>query len=345
MISVIVPAYNAGKTLYKCLDSVIGQTYKDLEIIIVDDGSTDNTAEIMKGYAKQYSNIRCIHQENAGVSRARNIGIENSVGEYLYFIDADDHIEDDTFKLLIDADKRHALDIVASEIIDKNGTSAIRNAFAELPDLYADTKDDIGTYAFFLRMGSAVGKLYRSKTILDNDIKFLDNIDLAEDLIFTHTVLLNSGSIAKVSRSRYIVQNINEDSLSKRYVKNIEKIVRLQERILFEVFAMYPSYETVWKMRFMDIKANNCIMLVKNLFLNDCPFSWQEKIDQVNDLIDRGECRIFRQMSKKNGPKTRMDKIYAFIFMSGSPLMICLFFWLKEQIKRMIVNINKGVGR
>ena len=344
MISVIIPAYNAEKTLYKCLDSVIEQTYKDLEIIIVDDGSTDGTADIIKKYTKRYNYIKCIHQKNAGVSKARNVGIDNAQGEYLYFIDSDDHIENDTFGSLIDADKKHSLDIVASEIIDENGTSAIRNAFAEVSDLYADTKDEIGRNAFFIRLGSAVGKLYRLKTIIDNGIRFIENIDLAEDFIFTHTVLLNSCSIAKVSRSRYIVQNINEDSWSKRYVKNIEKTVELQERILLKTFTMYPAYEAIWKKRSMDIKANNCIMIVKNMFLNDCPFSWREKMDHVHGLIDRGECEIFRRMSKENGPKTWMDKIYAFIFGLGSPSVICLFFWLKEHLKRIIINHNKEVS-
>ena len=78
------------------------------------------------------------------------MGIDNAQGEYLYFIDSDDHIENDTFGSLIDADKKHSLDIVASEIIDENGTSAIRNAFAEVSDLYADTKDEIGRNAFFI---------------------------------------------------------------------------------------------------------------------------------------------------------------------------------------------------
>ena len=80
------------------------------------------------------------------------------------------------------------------------------------------------------------------------------------------------------------------------------------------------------------------------MFLNDCPFSWREKMDHVHGLIDRGECEIFRRMSKENGPKTWMDKIYAFIFGLGSPSVICLFFWLKEHLKRIIINHNKEVS-
>ena len=92
LVSIIVPIYNTAKYLPKCLDSILNQTYQNLEIILVDDGSTDDSGTIAKNYAKKDSRIKVIHQENAGQSSARNLGLKKSTGEYISFIDSDDTI-------------------------------------------------------------------------------------------------------------------------------------------------------------------------------------------------------------------------------------------------------------
>ena len=92
-VSVIVPIYNAEKYLNKCLESIIGQTYKNLEIILVDDGSSDNSPIICDAWAQIDSRIRVIHKKNGGVSSARNAGIDLAQGDYIGFVDADDWIE------------------------------------------------------------------------------------------------------------------------------------------------------------------------------------------------------------------------------------------------------------
>ena len=96
--SFIVPVYNTKKYLKKCLDSLIKQTFKDFEIIIVNDGSTDNSMEIIEKYKNKYSNIKVIEQQNQGLSLARNNGVKKTSGEYILFIDSDDYIEKDLLK-------------------------------------------------------------------------------------------------------------------------------------------------------------------------------------------------------------------------------------------------------
>lgn len=93
MISVIIPVYNTEKYLERCLDSVVKQQFKDIEIICVDDGSTDSSLSILRNYANKNSKIKIIHQENKGLSAARNTGLENSKGEYVLFVDSDDELE------------------------------------------------------------------------------------------------------------------------------------------------------------------------------------------------------------------------------------------------------------
>lgn len=103
LISVIVPAYNVEKYIFRCLDSICNQTYRNLEILIVDDGSTDNCGQICERYAKRDDRIKVIHKENGGLSSARNVGLENATGEYIGFVDSDDWCENGMYERLVHA--------------------------------------------------------------------------------------------------------------------------------------------------------------------------------------------------------------------------------------------------
>lgn len=101
-ISVIVPVYNTQDCLKRCVDSICGQTYQNLEVILVDDGSTDNSGEMCDAFAKQDNRIRVYHKENGGASSARNLGMQNAVGDYISFIDSDDYIDADVYRMMIE---------------------------------------------------------------------------------------------------------------------------------------------------------------------------------------------------------------------------------------------------
>ena len=94
-ISVIIPVYNAEKTLHRCIDSILAQTFSDFEVLLIDDGSKDKSGEICDEYARKDSRIKVCHKENGGVSSARNMGLDNAKGEWITFVDADDYIASD----------------------------------------------------------------------------------------------------------------------------------------------------------------------------------------------------------------------------------------------------------
>lgn len=125
LISVIVPIYNVEKYLEKCLSSICGQTYKNLEILLIDDGSTDHCGEICDAYAGKDPRIQVLHQSNQGLSAARNVGIDHASGDYLGFVDGDDWIEPVMFQTLLDAVIQHRADIAACQFryVFSNGTS------------------------------------------------------------------------------------------------------------------------------------------------------------------------------------------------------------------------------
>lgn len=136
-VSVIIPIYNVEDYLAKCLDSVIGQTYKNIEIICVEDCSTDNSAKILKEYEKKDSRIKIVyHETNKGLSAARNTGMDNSDGEYIYFIDSDDWIDSDYVENLLNA----ALETKSDIVVNTNAIRHYENS-SELEHLANKTYD------------------------------------------------------------------------------------------------------------------------------------------------------------------------------------------------------------
>ena len=127
LVSVIIPAYNIEDYIGRCLDSIISQTYKNLEIIVVDDGSRDYTGEILDNYAKKDRRIKVIHKENGGLSDARNKGIEIATGEYIGFVDSDDYIASDMFETLFNLAKNHHSNLAMVSFDEVNENDHIIN--------------------------------------------------------------------------------------------------------------------------------------------------------------------------------------------------------------------------
>lgn len=117
MISVIVPVYKAEKYLERCVNSILNQTYRDLELILVDDGSPDGSPELCDRFAQQDSRVRVIHKENGGVSTARNAGLEAARGEYIAFVDSDDWIEPYMYETMLSAAQKHNCDVVMCDCV------------------------------------------------------------------------------------------------------------------------------------------------------------------------------------------------------------------------------------
>ena len=111
LVSVIIPAYNIERYISRCLDSIMAQTYNNLEIIVIDDGSKDQTAEILDDYQKRDSRIIVVHKENGGVSSARNNGLDIATGDYISFVDGDDLIESNMYEILVKILEKEKTDI------------------------------------------------------------------------------------------------------------------------------------------------------------------------------------------------------------------------------------------
>ena len=198
-ISVIIPIYNVGFYLQECVNSVIKQTYKNLEIILVDDGSTDECPNICDTYAKQYSNVKVVHKQNGGLSDARNVGILNSTGDYLLFLDADDFWKDSTaVQSLVDRiNITHADLLNYSYIKYYEDLKKYINYFENLEPLPLDfNKLESIQYLLDnnLYIASACNKLIKKSLFEDGDLYFVKGI-YSEDIDWCLRLLIKAESV------------------------------------------------------------------------------------------------------------------------------------------------------
>lgn len=218
MISVIIPVYNAEAYLAECVQSLLDQSYTDIEIILVNDGSSDKSKDICDSFTKKDSRVQVIHQANSGVSCARNVGIRLAKGEWLCFVDSDDIVDRDYLKQFIEKTTRGSdyfiqsrSDLVGSEI-------SIRFKYSNLDFVYG--KDLIPSD--ILENAVPWGKLFRTKIIKNNNIKFNEKISWGEDTLFTVTYLSHTSKITTLSYSGYYYRKNTSNSLSKRRIDPIE---------------------------------------------------------------------------------------------------------------------------
>lgn len=239
LISILIPAYNVDKYLRECLDSVINQTYRDLQIVIVDDGSNDSTGKICDEYAAKDSRIEVYHIPNGGVANARNILLSKIKGDYFLFVDSDDWIEPDTIEFLINKIIDNNADIVTYEMFKNAGSLEIIYQYNE--NLY----DNDSFVAEFLRHnkinGSLCNKLIKSSLIENN--KFRTDISYGEDALFCWKLLPKVKGVVVTNIPKYFYR-MNDSSLSHREWtpggKGSGKIV--WDTVREDVIKMYPKY-------------------------------------------------------------------------------------------------------
>ncbi|MGP4952700.1 glycosyltransferase family 2 protein [Psychrobacter sp. T6-1] len=193
LISVVIPVYNKEDYLEKCLDSVVNQTYAALEIILINDGSTDRSPMICKEYADRDSRIRFIDKDNQGVSITRNLGIHSSKGDWLYFLDSDDFLEVDAFEILIKAAKSTNADIVFFDCRRFRPTDVALDRKPIIYKEYTDLKSFLDETN--LSPVSAWLNFFRREIVLENKVVFNKNLKHNEDALFVYSLYCHAQKI------------------------------------------------------------------------------------------------------------------------------------------------------
>lgn len=212
-ISVIIPVYNAEKYLKECLDSVLNQSLKELEIICVNDGSTDNSLNILKQYSEKDNRVTVIDKKNGGVSSARNAGIEIAKGEYIAFVDSDDYLELNAYELAYSDAKSNNIDIL------NFGWRGFPNEsnwdkWRSSPKEKMFINDSINAW-FYCKIGANVNiwnKLYKRSFLIESGIRFSTKLKYSEDLYFNFLLFPKAKIIKFIPEKFYHYRRNNNES-------------------------------------------------------------------------------------------------------------------------------------
>lgn len=221
-ISIIVPIYNAEKYLNKCIDSLVNQTKKELEILLINDGSTDRSEEIINSY--QDSRIKYYKNKNQGIGKTRNFGIEKSTGKYIMFIDSDDYLDEKACEILYNKAENDKLEIVLCDfykLYDSGKLEEVKQPSFKNSSLKDNPKilnENLSPWA----------KIYKRELIIKNDIKFIENLKY-EDAPFVSIALDKARKIGKVDQclNYYLVHENSETTIRDEKVFDILEIVNI----------------------------------------------------------------------------------------------------------------------
>lgn len=250
-VSIIVPVYNVAEYLEQCLDSVVNQTLQDVEIILVNDGSTDNSEEICRKYADRDSRVRLITQFNQGLAAARQTGLDAACGEYIGFVDSDDWLELDMYEKMYQAAHSHDADIVFCNVYrneDKKEQAYFESGYYDrkkmeeviFPRLLAGFDKDGGETT--IRWCNWL-RIYRKKLIDDNHIRFDKRFRRCQDLPFTFECTIHANSYYYLGDEYLYHNRMNFESLSKGYTKNMWGLIKPLILYIKAIVDVYEQYD------------------------------------------------------------------------------------------------------
>ena len=286
-ISVIVPVYNVEAYLGACVESIFNQTLKDIEIILVDDGATDNSGKLCDEYQKKDERIKVIHKQNGGLSSARNAGLEIAKGKYVTFLDSDDLYLPKSCELLYNEIEKHRADYVIGNYqnCDEDGTPWKNPVFNT--EKYKNFKLSITDYhdSFYVMNSSACNKIFRKSFIDKLNLRFVDGA-IAEDTIFTTYCFIKSTKVYYFNDVIYLYRQRNlptsiSNNCSYEYFNKINKAYRM-------IYENFRDNNQIGFYRFFYAKSVTYMMYK---FIDSKLLSHEEKIKVL------GEMRWFYKLS------------------------------------------------
>ena len=339
MVSIIIPVYNAEEYLGYCLNSVVSQTYQHIEIILVNDGSTDNSLTICKNYAEIDNRVSVLTIENAGVSNARNVGLDAAKGEYVQFVDSDDIIRSDMVKNFVQFMETYQMDLVVcgfdmitlgQDINDRQTISFSSNIMG--------TECVLTKEMFFKRMAFILwrtttlecswNKIFRRKIIEDHHIRFPQNISLGEDFCFNMDYFRYLNGVVFTNEKYYYYMQSNQGALTRKYRRDLfENQMDLIHRFsnLLEDYIEISQDE---QKELAEYIVSKMMVSLYNLTSEKCELSDLEKKGEIAKIVNNDHVREAFKRAEYMEPRyewirecmefSDIQKIYDFLF----PVMI-----------------------
>lgn len=285
-VSIIIPVYNCERYLDRCVESVLQQTYRNIELILVDDGSTDGSGKCCDTWAERDSRVKVIHQANGGVSAARNAGLDMVTGDYIGFVDADDWVEPDLVECVLGAAVTNNADMVLFDpfvhIENRNATTIDSIHF--FPESVLLTKGEITPEKLRFVAGAIWRFVYRRKILEDHKIRFETQLPLSEDKIF-NIAALGCSDLVFYLRKPFYHYWINGGSATGKYRPDFLEIVLNTQKQMESVLGKY------WDEKYIPIyeKTNlvdGALLGIYNLFSRKNKDGFSRKFKQVRIVVE-----------------------------------------------------------
>jgi len=338
-ISIIVPVYNVEKYINKCVDSILNQTFKGFELILIDDGSTDSSGKICDEYGELDERVIVIHKENGGVSSARNIGIDTCNGTYLAFVDPDDDIDENMYETLLQNSSNSDIDLIVCKIktIDtlKNKTyeSTIWNETNSIISKYAIRNQVIpgilsgSSYSIF----SVCNKLYKTSVMKHHKMRFDEKMNHGEDARLNLILLEKINSILFLDIALYNYYKRDRQSLTTVFDKNRYDYILNNKKFGLSLCKKYNINDTD---DYIDQYLNNTLNHMIDLVLSNV--SIKEIIRILNRIMNDSEFKI-------NILYYKCPSVYYKVLKRCCRCRNEKIFWLIVKGKTFIQNIKKTI--
>lgn len=339
LISIIVPAYNVEKYILKCISSIREQTYDNLQIIIVNDGSSDNTLEIIKKIESVDHRIQVINKKNEGVSVARNMGMEKALGKYICFVDGDDYIDNTMIETLYNdiISYESEMSICGYKNVFKNGTNNECSLYSKKEFLTSKQYlKKMSQYLYTVYYGSLCNKLYIRNIIVSNNIQFKKDICLAEDLLFNLDYIKFVKSIVVNPETLYFYYQDSEDSLTKQDdIDYLWEMAKIRLRYCADIYKEVGLYEEC-RCNISTALANEIISPTYEIVSGSQ--TTKEIAHKLKNMYSDG---FVKQALKETNNLTSMHYIAKVALFFDN---YYLFAWLMKMLIK-VKNINANIDR
>ena len=327
-VSVIIPVYNTASYLPACLDSILAQTYADFELLVVDDGSKDASPAICDDYARRDARIKVFHQENAGVSAARNLALSHASGKWVCFVDSDDTVLPGYLEEMVSA---AAYDdcLVMSGISDP----LFQGLVTEDVSVQGEEMVSYMLRHSLFNLCGPVAKLFSRKVLTENNVSFPTGIHYGEDLIFLERYMNGVDSLILRKSVNYQV-TLREGSLSRGYYA-FESEYECFQTCLAEMTAFVgrlnetPEHQRalVWRNRTSELFLHS----IKSLYAGCESFGWWDKMRRLRDIPDE----YFRYFGLGFEPQGFTSRVVSFLVQHRLFTLLLLMGYCYERAHRM----------
>lgn len=351
LVSVIIPVYNVEKCLRRCVDSVLNQTYENIEVILVDDGSPDGCPKICDEYREKDSRIVVIHKENGGPASARNVGLSIFNGEFCLFVDSDDWVEEDYIEILVDKMIKKNPDIIVfgyKEDYEEGGWSSEKLSMVEMSELEYKHSEIVEFLAKEGMINTPWSKMYSRDILLTPEALFFEEkSEPIEDILFNQKVFSKKPSILVTDFAPYHYVRIGGETMITKYRSNMEELVDRRLSAFEKIYHDSEMEESVSKALLLDEFRGGRLGCIINSYKKESPDNFRDRNALIRKMLKSESFMQTRSKRSYSTPSKLCRMMIAFSYFPTSLINIfyCILFFarfnfegLYEKFRRRLVS-------